>query len=143
MNLSVSALLCIGFFGANAPDDRLRMIDLPDATFTLKWMHSTEKSGWEETWRVTKDGFMPVKARIRTGGSGMEPPASSIFREAWYEYIPKIGPVPDIIIPDSDFTSPMQLCVQDDCAPLSGVAERKTDDIRPIRLLGGLPSNCG
>lgn len=123
MSLSVSALLCIGFFGATAPDNQLSMIDLPDATFTLKWMHSIEKSGWEETWRVTKDGFMPVLAKIRTGGSGMEPPTSSIFREGWYEYIPTVGPVSDIIIPDSDFTLPMQFCVQDDCAPLSDVAQ--------------------
>jgi hypothetical protein len=34
---------------------------------------------------------------------------------------------------------PMQFCVQDDCAPLSDVAKRKTNDIWPIRFF----SNCG
>ncbi|MCZ4353393.1 DUF1850 domain-containing protein [Roseovarius aestuarii] len=137
MNISVLALLCIGAFEANASDHQSLEIELPDATFTLQWMHSIEKSGWEETWRVTNAGFMPINARIKTGGSGMEPPPSSVFVDGWYVYRPEIGPVPEIVIPDSSFTAPMQICVQDDCSPLSEVAKRRTDDIRPIRLWSG------
>lgn len=137
MNTPALAVLCISLFGPNTTDHHPLAIELPVRTFTLKWVHSIERSGWEETWRVTADGFLPVSARIKTGGSGMEPPPSSNFLDGWYVYVPNIGPVLEIVIPDSDFTPPMQICVQDDCAPLSKAADRKPDDIRPIRIWSG------
>jgi hypothetical protein len=62
---------------------------VPQARFTLAWMHSIEKIRWEEDYRVQRDGagrprLRLALARIQGTGAGMEPPPDAVRRGAWY-----------------------------------------------------------
>lgn len=130
MTTPLVMMLCIGLFGPGNP----MITGLPAEKITLSWTHSIERTGWQETWFVAQGGFLAGEARIKTGGSGMEPPEGSTLRAGWYYYTPEIGPVPEIVIPDSDFTAPMEICVDGRCSRLSRLARRSESDTRPIRL---------
>lgn len=55
-------------------------------SFTLRWTHSVELSGWQEDWRVEGHTLVLAEARVRGSGAGMEPPEGAVWREGWWVY---------------------------------------------------------
>jgi len=41
---------------------------------TLRWIHSVEKTVWEEVWQPAAGHLVLLEARIEGSGAGMEPP---------------------------------------------------------------------
>jgi len=96
-----------------ARDARVRFV--PQARFTLAWMHSIEKIRWEEDYRVQRDGagrpqLRLALARIQGTGAGMEPPPDAVRHGAWYEYVPADQPQGALRLTRSPYTADFELC---------------------------------
>lgn len=61
-------------------------LGLPDARFSLRWMHSVERTEWVEHWRVEGQTLVLDAARVRGSGAGMEPPDGSVLHNGWWVY---------------------------------------------------------
>ena len=100
--------------GADAASDtRVRFV--PQARFTLAWMHSIEKIRWEEDYQVQRDGsgqprLRLVLARIQGTGAGMEPPPDAVHHGAWYDYVPADQPQGALRLTRSPYTADFELC---------------------------------
>ncbi len=126
--------VCLAF-AASLPDEGLG--NLPDARdarvrfvpaqhFTLAWMHSIEKTRWEEDYRVRADRagrptLRLARARIRGSGAGMEPPAGAVLRHGWYEYRPASQPQGSLRLTRSRWTPDYDWCAGGRCQPLGGL----------------------
>ena len=110
----------------------------PLQAFQLRWLHSVEKTPWEEHWTVTPQGLQLGRVRIGGSGAGMEPPPEARLVNGAFEYsgATRRPPVPQLLLPDSAFTGPLSLCRNDGsgCIPLHTLAARATGDDRPILL---------
>ena len=81
-----------------------KTIVLAAAAFTLAWTHSVEKTRWEEHWRVTPAGLVVTDARVQGSGAGMDPPDGSVFEDGWWSYVPKLPPLPSLVLGSSGAT---------------------------------------
>ncbi|RDE52551.1 MAG: DUF1850 domain-containing protein [Candidatus Accumulibacter meliphilus] len=98
--------------------------------FTLAWMHSIEKTRWEEDWRVEGTLLRVVAARIQGSGAGMEPPADALLRDGSWHYRPSLPPLPQLLLSHSPYAGSYELCVDGGCQPLAdylpGLARQAT-----------------
>ena len=79
--------------------------------FTHAWTHSIEKVRWEEDYRISGRVLRIEEARIRGSGAGMEPPPGAVLREGAWHYRPAIGPLRELRLARSGYTSDYELCV--------------------------------
>jgi hypothetical protein len=108
---------------AAAPD---AAVFVPGDRFTLAWVHSIEKTRWEEDYAVHADAAAPagavlhaVQARIRGSGAGMDPPPGSVLRDGWYAYTPTEAQPALLRLSRSGFVPDYELCPGgSDCRPL-------------------------
>lgn len=92
------------------------------ATFTLSWVHSVERTRWQETWALTDAGFVAVSARIEGSGAGMDPPADARFADGVWIFRPAIPAQRRLVLAASGATgSGWQLCAEGRCREI-GVA---------------------
>jgi hypothetical protein len=91
---------------------------VPAHDFTVAWMHSVEKTAWEERYRVDGKMLSLVGARIQGSGAGMDPPPDAQFRNGWWTWRPTIGPLPAIRLTLSSFTRDYDLCWRGRCQSL-------------------------
>jgi hypothetical protein len=61
--------------------------------FTLSWMHSVEKTTWEEDWVVQEKTIKLVSARVQGTGAGMEIPEGAVHEGKWYRWTPTLKPL--------------------------------------------------
>ena len=62
----------------------VRAATLPASEFTLSWVHSVQKTLWEERYRVDGDGLLLFEARVQGTGAGMElPPGAILAAGVW------------------------------------------------------------
>ena len=54
--------------------------------FELGWMHSIEKTNWNEFWRVVNNELVLDWASVQTSGAGMDIPENAVFRDGAYYY---------------------------------------------------------
>lgn len=94
---------------------------LPAQEFTLAWTHSVEKLRWEEDYRVEGTLLLPVAARVRGSGAGMEPPAHAVWRDGAWHYRPAGPALAGLRITLSPYTSDYDLCWNGQCAPVTDV----------------------
>lgn len=94
------------------------------AAFTLSWVHSIEKTRWQEEWRVEGDRLRIVEARIEHMGAGMETPPDARFDGTWWRWTPALGPLPEVLLRRSD-SQPQgwRLCAQGVCRAIADVRE--------------------
>jgi len=99
---------------------------VPGERFTLAWVHSIEKTRWEEDYAVRADANAPtgavlhaVQARIRGSGAGMEPPPGAVWRDGWYAYTPAEAQPAVLRLSRSAFVPDYELCPEGrDCRPM-------------------------
>jgi hypothetical protein len=91
------------------------------AAFTLVWTHSIEKTAWQEDWRITPQGLELVQARIKGFGAGMEPPSDARLVDGWFQWQPKRGPMPEVILGNSGAAGEWRLCHDGGCQTLSEI----------------------
>jgi hypothetical protein len=92
---------------------------LPAGEFTLAWTHSVEKIRWEEDYRVEDGALVPVVARIRGSGAGMEPPPHAVLRDGVWHYRPDGPAHPRLRVTVSPYTDDYDLCWNRQCAKLA------------------------
>jgi hypothetical protein len=88
------------------------------AGFTLAWTHSVERVRWEEDWRIAAGLFVPVAARIKGSGAGMEPPEDAVLTNGYWTYRPRLAPLERINLARSDVVADWQLCLHGACRSL-------------------------
>jgi hypothetical protein len=99
-------MLCLATAGA--------VTTLVASSFTLSWTHSVEKTQWRETWQVLDTALQPIEASVEGPGAGIDLPANAIWGEGRWTYVPRLHPVPEIILAASGMTaSPWRLCLPD------------------------------
>ena len=103
---------------------------LPAVAFTLSWMHSVERTEWQEDYRIAAGRLMLVEARIRGSGAGMEPPPGAVLAEGWWRYRPDLPPLPELRLTRSGATADYRMCWDGACRPLAQLA--------PIRAEGSV-----
>jgi len=91
------------------------------AAFTLVWTHSIEKVDWQEDWRVVLHGLELVQARVKGSGAGMEPPPEARLVDGWFQWQPKRGPLPEVVLGNSGAAGEWRLCHDGDCQTLSDI----------------------
>ena len=91
------------------------------AVFTLAWTHSVERTEWQEDWRITPAGLELVQARIKGSGAGMEPPPEARLVDGWFQWRPKRGVLPEVVLVNSGAACEWRLCVSGKCRTLSDI----------------------
>lgn len=105
------------------------LLRIATSTFMLSWIHSVEKTQWQEDWVISEAGFVLVSARIKGSGAGMEPPEDAQLRDGWYHYHPDIPPRRELTLAASGASvSGWTLCAPDRCVELGVNSEA------PIKL---------
>lgn len=93
--------------------------------FTLAWTHSIEKIEWQEDWHVTPQGLQLVEARVKGSGAGMEPPPEARLVNDWFQWSPKMAPLPQVVLGNSGLAGEWRICTDGHCRTLSNVLGRK------------------
>ncbi|MFZ2158596.1 MAG: DUF1850 domain-containing protein [Bradyrhizobium sp.] len=91
------------------------------AAFTLVWTHSIEKVEWQEDWRVTPRGLELTQARVKGSGAGMEPPPEARLVDGWFQWQPKPGAMPQVVLGNSGAAGEWRLCAGGRCQMLSEI----------------------
>jgi len=86
--------------------------------FTLAWVHSIEKTRWEEDWLVEGRQLVVVAARLWGSGAGMEPPPDAVLHAGVWQYRPHLPPLSHLVLENSPYTAGYELCLQGRCRPL-------------------------
>ena len=94
------------------------------AAFTLAWTHSIEKIEWQEDWHVTPQGLQLVEARVKGSGAGMEPPPEARLVNGWFQWSPKMAPLPQVVLGNSGLAGEWRICTDGHCRTLSDVIGR-------------------
>ncbi|MBN9602190.1 MAG: DUF1850 domain-containing protein [Afipia felis] len=92
--------------------------------FTLAWTHSIEKIEWQEDWHVTSQGLQLVEARVKGSGAGMEPPPEALLVNGWFQWSPKMAPLPQVVLGNSGLAGEWRICTDGGCRTLSDVLGR-------------------
>ena len=95
---------------------------LPTQTITLGWMHTVEKTRWEEDYLATADGVTITEGRIEALGAGMEPPHSAVWDGRWWRYRPTLPKLSSVDLANSTFAGGYSICWGSECQPLAAIA---------------------
>jgi tetratricopeptide (TPR) repeat protein len=90
----------------------------------LSWVHSVEKTEWQEDWRVTPQGLVIVEARIKGSGAGMEPPPEARLIDGWFRWKPQLPPLPEVALGNSGMAGEWRLCTDGQCQDLPVILGR-------------------
>ena len=91
---------------------------LASALFTLQWAHSVEHILWQEDWRIDGSALVPVEARIRGSGAGMDPPEGSVLRDGvWHYRAPRR--LPEILLSSGGGQPEYTLCADGRCQAIT------------------------
>ena len=108
--------------------------------FTLSWMHSVERTQWEEDWRVVDGQLEPQMARIKGSGAGMEPPEDAVLKDGWWTYRPQIGKLPALHLADGGTAlTHFRLCSKEGCRQLFTDRDQHLIVIKACGLENGAP----
>jgi hypothetical protein len=98
-------------------------------SFTLAWMHSVQKTSWEEDWQVSPAGLKLVAARVQGHGAGMEPPEGARFEQGIWHWVPDVKPLTEISLRRSDAVDDWQICAKGQCQPLTQIVPPPSDPV--------------
>jgi len=121
----VASALCIGLAAGAL------LVPLPSGSVTLAWIHSVEKTAWEEDYAVDGELLELREARVRTSGAGMDAPPQAIWRAGWWRYRPRHDRLAEVVLANSEFVDGYSLCWGNgECRPLETWVAKGT----PVRL---------
>lgn len=86
---------------------------------TLRWMHSIQKTVWEEDYHREQEGLLLIAARVRGTGAGMEPPPDAVLRDGAWHYRPDLPALPRVLLRHSPHVPPYELCSENRCRPVT------------------------
>lgn len=92
---------------------------LPSSAVTLSWLHTVERTAWEEDYIVDGNELRLREARVKSSGAGMDPPSDAVWHDGWWRYRPKFNRLPEIVLANSEFGGGYRLCWSDtSCQPM-------------------------
>lgn len=91
---------------------------LPTREFTVSWVHSVEKTRWEERYRIAGRELVLERARVQGSGAGMDPARGAKFDGGWWTWYPAGAPLPELRLTISPYTSDYDVCFAGRCTPL-------------------------
>jgi hypothetical protein len=97
--------------------------------FTLSWMHSVEKTTWEEDWVVQDKTLHLVSARVQGTGAGMEIPEGAVREGKWYRWTPTLKPLKLLTLSRSGSTQDWQICVTQGCTSLGNIVGEEAEKV--------------
>ena len=102
---------------------------------TLRWTHSIQKTAWEEDYRREGIQLRLVEARVRGTGAGMEPPADAVLKDGAWHYVPKLPPLPSVVLTHSPHVPAYVVCSSGRCQPvdawLPGLSDHAIMTLQP------------
>ena len=99
------------------------LVVLPTQSITLSWLHSVEKTTWEEDYAASAAGVAITEARIEAFGAGMEAPASAVRDGRWWRYRPSVART-SVDLANSTFAGGYTICWNSTCRPLASIVTR-------------------
>lgn len=93
-------------------------VQVPTDHFTLSWTHSIEKVEWQEDYRITTDGLVLERSRVKGSGVGMEPAPDATLVDGWWVGHPALPPLPDLTLAASPHAGDHMICTPERCASL-------------------------
>ncbi|MBS0327217.1 MAG: DUF1850 domain-containing protein [Proteobacteria bacterium] len=96
---------------------------LPAQEFTVAWMHSVEKTRWEERYHVEGHSLVLDRARVEGSGAGMDPAAGAKLEGGWWTWRPRGAPLPELKLTISPYTSDYDICFAGRCTALHVLAQ--------------------
>ena len=105
---------------------------IPAASFTVEWLHSVEKTRWEEQYRVEAGRLVLAQARIEASGAGMDPPPDARLVDGWWRWRPAMAPLRELRLTVSPFTADYRICWSGGCHPLHVLSH--VDDIEVVTV---------
>jgi hypothetical protein len=103
---------------------------LPTDKLTLSWVHTVERTPWEEDYEIRGGALTITEARIKRGGAGMEAPTGAIWSGGWWRYVPPLGPLSEVVLANSSFAAGYKICWPGTCRPLNDLVAIDT----PVKL---------
>jgi len=97
---------------------------LPTDRITLSWMHTVEKTQWEEGYRIADGALTIEEARVKTSGAGMDPPRDATWSSGWWRYKPSIGFLEEVILANSEFALGYTICWANFCESMRELVPR-------------------
>jgi len=94
------------------------------AAFMLSWVHSAERTEWQEDWQVLPQGLAMTQARVKGSGAGMEPPADAKLSDGWFRWTPHLAPLPQLVLGNSAMAGEWKICANERCQSLSDILGR-------------------
>lgn len=107
---------------------------IPAETLTLSWIHSVEKTRWEEDYTIRDGRLLLTAARVQGSGAGMEPGKGGVRHGDFWEYRPELAPQAKITLANSALTADYRLCADGDCRPLGAWLGARADRGAPVDL---------
>ncbi|HZP79084.1 MAG TPA: DUF1850 domain-containing protein [Pseudolabrys sp.] len=105
--------MCIAFAAGSAT------VVLPTDKITLSWVHTVERTPWEEDYAIENGALVIKEARVKRSGAGMDPPDDATWHDGWWHYRPSIGPLPEVLLANSPFAAGYTICWGGRCRPLN------------------------
>ena len=93
-------------------------VPLPTSALTLGWMHTVEKTPWEEDYRIVQGALILEEARVKGSGAGMDPPAGAKWAGGWWRYTPSLGPLREVTPANSAYAPGYTICWDGACRKL-------------------------
>jgi len=93
---------------------------MPASEFTVDWMHSVQKTRWEERYRTDGDGLLLIEAKVQGSGAGMEPPPEARLIDGAWTWNPQRR-LPSLRITRSGYTADYRLCWNGGCRELAAM----------------------
>lgn len=102
------------------------VVVLPTDKITLSWIHTIERTPWEEDYAIEKGALVITEARVTRSGAGMDAPSGAIWAQGRWHYVPALDPLPEIILANSSFAGGYSICWEGSCRRLSDVIAADT-----------------
>lgn len=105
------------------------VVALNSSEITLSWMHSVQKTNWEEVWRAQPPGIRLVEARIQGSGAGMEAPPEARLIDGYWRWYPSLPPLPEVVLRRSGATADWHVCIDRECRAMSELLPSDADPV--------------
>jgi hypothetical protein len=83
---------------------------MPTDRVTLTWVHTVERTPWEEDYIISGGVLAITEGRIKRSGAGMDAPTGAIWSDGWWHYRPATQPLREVILANSSFAPGYSLC---------------------------------
>ena len=104
-------------------------VEIAASAFTLSWMHTIERTVWQESWRVADSGLVLDEARVKGSGAGMEPPGDAVLKGGFYVWRPDLPAQKEIVLRRATEAGDWRFCAAGRCA---GLGEWLGVDAEPV-----------